>query len=168
MKRMLIVLLLNFLVQFNAFADSPDSPNISFMKNPTGASLLSVIDDSEKESTASQHGSFTFLIGYLVGISDSTGSIISSVYKLAVDSDQATKKRAAGGKLTKEESERAIRLSGAKSVAPIRLTMIPDGVTYGQKIAIIKKFLLDHPEKLHEPAYTLVVQALSDAFKDSQ
>ena len=140
MKRMLIVLLLYFLVQFNAFADSPDSPDIAFVKNPTGASLLSVIDDSEKESSASQHDSFTFLIGYLVGISDST----------------------------KEESERAIRLSGAMSVAPIRLTMIPNGVTYGQKKAVIEKFLRDHPEKLHEPAYTLVVQALSDAFKDSQ
>lgn len=164
MKKMLIVLLLYFLVQFNAFADDAD---ITFVKTPTGASLLSVIDNSEKESSASQHDSFIFLIGYLAGISHSTESINWSVYKLAVDSDEATKKRAAGGKLTQEESERAIRLSGAKSVAPIRLTMIPHGVTYGQRIAIIKKFLRDHPEKLHEHSYTLVVQALSDAFKDS-
>lgn len=165
MKKMLIVLLLYFLAQFNAFAD--DAADITFVKNPTGASLLSVIDDSEKESSSSKHDSFTFLFGYLAGISHSTESINTSVYKLAVNSDQATKKRAAGGKLTKEESERAIRLSGAMSVAPIQLTMIPNGVTYGQRIAIIKKFLRDHPEKLHEHSYTLVVQALSDAFKDS-
>lgn len=165
MKRALFVLFISFSVQFNAFADDV---GVTFAKTPTGVNLLSVIDDSNTNGSATKFDSSNLLIGYLVGITQSTQHINDSVIKLVSDANQAQNKRAAGMKLTKEENERAIRLTGAISVAPTGLTMIPYGVTWGQRIKIIEKFLRDHPEKLHEPAYTLVVQALSEAFKVSQ
>ena len=162
MKKSVIFLFFSFLVQLNAFADDA---TVTFTQKPTGANLLLLIDDSK---TQDQTRSFYYLMGYLAGINSSAQHINDSVIKLVSDANLAQNKRAVGMKLTKEENERAIRLTGAISVAPTGLTMIPYGVTWGQRIKIIEKFLRDHPEKLHEPAYALVVQALSDAFKDSQ
>jgi hypothetical protein len=40
----------------------------------------------------------------------------------------------------------------------------PRGVNIGQLVAIVKKYLLAHPEKLHDSAAFLVSVALSEAF----
>jgi hypothetical protein len=41
---------------------------------------------------------------------------------------------------------------------------IPDGVTVGQCVAVVKKYLNDHPEKLHLDATFSILQALHAAF----
>ena len=40
----------------------------------------------------------------------------------------------------------------------------PEGVTSKQYMLIIKKYLEEHPEKLHEPGYLLIDIALMEAF----
>ena len=40
----------------------------------------------------------------------------------------------------------------------------PDGVTYGQMVRVVLKFLNDHPERLHEGRFRLVVDALRAAW----
>lgn len=163
MKKILIVLIFSFLVQFNAFAETA---YLTFAKASTGATLLSLIDDSNTKDSDTQYESGVFLLGYLQGIAHSAMDITISAAIQAAVAGEAAKKSNAGMKLTKKENELLMRARGANSIAPIGLWNIPNGVTHGQKVSIIEKFLRDHPEKLHESAYTLVVQALTDAFKD--
>jgi len=40
----------------------------------------------------------------------------------------------------------------------------PEGVYLGQVREVVKKFLADHPERLHEPMPRLTLKALTDAF----
>ena len=40
----------------------------------------------------------------------------------------------------------------------------PDNVTAGQIMAIVSKYLKNNPEKWGEPAYSLVINALQEAF----
>lgn len=40
----------------------------------------------------------------------------------------------------------------------------PDGVASGQILAVVSKYLKNHPEKWDEPAVGLVVEALQEAF----
>ena len=40
----------------------------------------------------------------------------------------------------------------------------PGNVTYGQMFKIVSKYLHNNPEKLHFDAYSLVTQALKEAF----
>jgi hypothetical protein len=40
----------------------------------------------------------------------------------------------------------------------------PAGVTNGQQQAVVAKYLREHPETLHLPAFTLVIEALAEAF----
>ena len=165
MKKILIVLIFSILVQFNAFADEA---SLTFSQAPTGTNFLSLIDDSNTKGSNTQSLSLRFILGYLHGIHQSAEDINMSAAIQTFVASEAAKKSTAGIKLTKEENELLIRARGAKSIAPIGLWKIPGGVTYGQQVSIIEKFLRDHPEKLHESAYTLVVQALTDAFKDSK
>ena len=41
---------------------------------------------------------------------------------------------------------------------------IPDGVTNGQIVRILTKFIKDHPEKAHKQTRVLVIESLMDAF----
>jgi hypothetical protein len=41
---------------------------------------------------------------------------------------------------------------------------IPEGSDSGQICAIVVKFLKEHPEKWHEPASSLIIEALMEAF----
>jgi len=49
-----------------------------------------------------------------------------------------------------------------------KLTFLPclplDGMTSGQALRIVTKYLKAHPEKLHRDAHILVVEALTEAF----
>jgi len=39
-----------------------------------------------------------------------------------------------------------------------------DGISASQHVAVVQKYLRDHPEKLHRPAEELVAEALNQAF----
>jgi hypothetical protein len=41
---------------------------------------------------------------------------------------------------------------------------LPDEATNSQVVQVVLKFLNDHPERLHEPANTLILEALHNAF----
>jgi hypothetical protein len=41
---------------------------------------------------------------------------------------------------------------------------MPEGVTYGQMVKVVVKYLNDHPEELHHPAALLTLNALIGAF----
>ena len=41
---------------------------------------------------------------------------------------------------------------------------LPDSSTYGQVELVVKKYLADHPDKLHQDAVILVLEALKEAF----
>ena len=43
-------------------------------------------------------------------------------------------------------------------------TRLPAHATLGQTQQVVSKWMKDHPEKLHEPASTIVLRALSEAF----
>jgi hypothetical protein len=45
-----------------------------------------------------------------------------------------------------------------------RLICIPDGVTNGQSVKVVVRYLDQHPEALHKFAGLLVFEALTDAF----
>jgi hypothetical protein len=45
-----------------------------------------------------------------------------------------------------------------------RLYCIPEGVTSGQGVRVVVKWLRNHPDKLHNSARVLVVASLADAF----
>jgi Rap1a immunity proteins len=50
-------------------------------------------------------------------------------------------------------------------ISPAIIKMcIPTEVTKGERVEVIKKYLADHPEKLHELAVGLVVNSLSVAY----
>lgn len=42
---------------------------------------------------------------------------------------------------------------------------LPEGVTLGQQVAVVRKYLNDHPESLHLPRATLASSALTAAFR---
>jgi hypothetical protein len=44
----------------------------------------------------------------------------------------------------------------------------PEGTTLIQNVRVVVKYLNDHPEKLHEKASTLILQAFRDAFPCKQ
>lgn len=41
---------------------------------------------------------------------------------------------------------------------------LPNGVTLGQEVRVVEKFLQDNPAKLNQPGATLVIQAIEEAF----
>jgi hypothetical protein len=41
---------------------------------------------------------------------------------------------------------------------------IPDGVATGQIMVVVRKYLKDHPERLHLPAAALVIEAIHTAW----
>jgi Ssp1 endopeptidase immunity protein Rap1a len=41
---------------------------------------------------------------------------------------------------------------------------IPSDATYGQHVRIVTKFLRDHPQRLHERRFDLVMAAMAEAF----
>lgn len=48
---------------------------------------------------------------------------------------------------------------------PIRVDRcMPEGVTVGQLADVIVKYLEDHPEKQHEMAYSIYIDAMREAF----
>jgi hypothetical protein len=52
--------------------------------------------------------------------------------------------------------------SGTRNTA--RPYCIPEGVTTGQGVRVVVKWLSDHPDKLHNTGRILVVASLADAF----
>jgi len=45
---------------------------------------------------------------------------------------------------------------------------LPDGVTHGQMMRVLIKFIKDHPEKAHQPTVGLEIESFMDAFPCKQ
>lgn len=77
--------------------------------------------------------------------------------------------RAEAGKCSKEDDWKPFMYIGYIRAASemffsLRPISIPKGTTVEQCIAIVTKYLKEHPEKWHEYAVLLVIEALDEAF----
>lgn len=55
-------------------------------------------------------------------------------------------------------------MAGYQAVGSPRIYCSPSGVTLIQLVAVVKKWFEDNPSQLHQPAVSLVMRALSEAF----
>ncbi|MEI8102511.1 MAG: Rap1a/Tai family immunity protein [Chlorobium sp.] len=55
-------------------------------------------------------------------------------------------------------------VAGVCDVCNRWLFTTPEGTTQGQVCAVVGKWLEEHPQRWHEPAMPLVIQALQEAF----
>jgi hypothetical protein len=170
MRKILIFLFCIYLTQINTLVVADEFVNdvkIIFIKESTGANLLRIIESSHTNSSE-QFDSFNFLMGYLEGIDNASRPISDSVSSLGMEYKKLQNEHPKNNKISKEELDISTKLAYAMSISPVGLMIIPNGVTLGQRTLIIEKYLRDHPERLHEPAYNLVVKAFLEAFSDKR
>jgi hypothetical protein len=159
---------------------------------PSGKDLLDLcrrIDDEDPAQSGSADASTFGCLGYMSGFIDAIrtyeaildmAQLVDNLHhaRLLAKTETLPPERAAAlatyyrkhivsGQVPTEEDVRAV---AALLTADTRSSLsqpicIPDGVTSTEQMAlVIRKFLRDHPERLHESRAVLAVEALNTAF----
>lgn len=119
----------------------------------TGATLVKYLESSDRveqlKGSNEDFGNTMLLGGYLIGIIHVHRQNNLTVLLLAAASDK-------GQKIPLE----AIKVG----MALTPLLRLPDNLTIDQVRAILRRYLNAHPELWHNEGYTLVVNALAEAF----
>ncbi len=137
------------------------SASLSFIKESNGINLLQLIEEFKKGSD-----DYIFLVGFIAGINHALSNVNFGASILLIKANPALEKLRDKKKLTKDEEKTIQSARTATFIAPTGLLRMPANVSIAQQIAIIEKYLNEHPEKLHLSAYLLMTEALIQAFSE--